>query len=95
MIYVKFTVDTDYCGTKNEIFATYEDNTPEGTIESDFLEHVRGNAESYEYLVTGWDDENFDDDDEREEALEWYYEGADSNSYWDYITEEEYREGTE
>ena len=95
MIYVKITLDTGYCGTENVIFSAYEDGTSEGSIECDFLELVRQNAESYEYLVTGWDDENFDDEEEREQALEWYYDDADSNSYWNYITEEEYREGTE
>ena len=95
MIYVKFIVSTEYCGTENIIFSAYEDDTPESTIENDFLEQVRVNAESYEYLCTGWDDEYFDDEEEREQALEWYYDDADSNSYWNYITEEEYREGTE
>ena len=97
MIYVKFIVSTEYCGTENEIFLAYEDGTPESSIEIDFLERVRENAESYEYLVTGWDDENYNEDEEEEkqEDLEWYYESADTCSNWEYITEEEYREGTE
>lgn len=95
MIYVKFTVGTGYAGTENEIFVAYEDGTSEDSIECEFLEQVRQNAESYEHLVTGWDDEFFDDEEEREQALEWYYEEADSYSNWEYVTEEEYREGTE
>ena len=63
MIYVKFIVSTEYCGTENEIFLAYEDGTPESSIEIDFLERVRESADSY--------------------------------SSWEYITEEEYKEGTE
>ena len=54
MKYIKFTVDTDICGTKEEIYEEFEDD-----VDQDFL-HQRGqelateNAESYEYLVLGW-----------------------------------------
>ena len=53
-------------------------------------EFAQLNAESYEYLVTGWDDDNFDDEDEEAEALENYY--ADCVGKWEEITEEEYNE---
>ena len=98
MIYVKFIVSTEYCGTENEIFLAYEDGTPESSIEIDFLERARENAENYEYLVTGWNDENYEEDEEeeRQEDLKQYYENAeDYYSNWEYITEEEYKEGTE
>lgn len=95
MKYVKFKVGTEYCGTENVIFLAYDDDTPEKLIEEEFSEQVRQNAENYEYLVTGWEDEYFDDEEEKEQALEWYYSEADSYSNWEYITEEEYKEGTE
>ena len=50
------------------------------------------NAESYEYLVTGWNDENIEDmsEDETTELLDDYY--ADCSCSYKQITEEEYNE---
>ena len=53
-------------------------------------ELCRNNAEGYEYLVSGWDDEFFDTEEERDEAIEEYY--ADCDWCVNEITEEEYLE---
>lgn len=98
MIYVKFTVSTPYVGTENEIVAAYYDETPEKSIDEEFYEEVRYNAEQYEYLVTGWNDEyleDSDDEDEREATFQNFYEEALECSHWEYITKEEYDDESE
>ena len=92
MLYVKFILDTAYCGTENIVKHKYENSYTDEDIEKEFLEEVRTNAESYEYLLTGWNNENFDDlsEEEVEDELENYYNSAEENSYWEYITKEEY-----
>ena len=51
------------------------------------------NAESFEYLVTGWSGENIEDlnEDEVQELLDNYY--ADCSYECEEITEEQYNEG--
>ena len=46
------------------------------------------NAESFEYLVTGWDGDNFEDADEEAEALDNYY--ADCTGTWEEIDQKEF-----
>ena len=92
MKYVKFTAEAVYCGTENEYYEEFEDNITESDIEEMAEDYRRENAESFEYLVTGWNDDNFEDPDEREEALENYR--ADCSCTWEYITKEEYEENT-
>jgi len=52
------------------------------------------NAESYEYLVSGWNDENFEDltEEERQEELDNYY--ADCNYVIEEVSKEEFEENT-
>ena len=97
MIYVHMHLDTPYCGTSEDTYIEYEDGTSEEFVEMEFLEAVRANAEGFEYLHTGWDDENIEDleEDEREEYVEGYYEDCNSYSNWEYITKEEYENGLE
>lgn len=92
MLYVKFVLGTAYCGTEEIIKHKYENNCTDRDIEEEFFEEVRNNAESYEYLLTGWNGENFEDlsEEEVEDELENYYNSAKENSYWEYITIEEY-----
>ena len=92
MFYYKFTAQAVYCGTKNEWYEEFDEKPSESDLEEMADEYCRENAESFEYLVTGWDDDNFDDPDEREEALESYRE--DCSCVWEEITEEEYHEAT-
>ena len=76
MAYFQIIVNTPYCGTEQEKYIECE------TIQEAELiaeELCRTNAESYEYLVSGWDDENFEDmtEEEQLEELEEYYASSD------------------
>lgn len=90
MKYIKFTVDTDICGTKEEIYEKFEDD-----VDQDFL-HQRGqelateNAESYEYLVLGWGTEP--ETEEEQEEIDDYY--ANVSYEFEEISREEYKENT-
>ena len=55
-------------------------------------ELTRENAESFEYLVTGWNGENIEDlnEDEVQELLDNYY--ADCSCEYEEISKEEYEE---
>ncbi len=86
-MYFKIVVDTPYCGTREEEYVECE--TMDYAI-SIAKELCQSNAEGYEYLVTGWDDDVFDTEEERDEAIDNYY--ADCDWYVDEITEEEYLE---
>lgn len=88
-MYYKIVVNTPYCGTEEEEYIECE------TLEEAeaFAEELcRNNAEDYEYLVSGWDDEYFEDltEEEQVEELENYY--ADCDWYVEEISEEEYFE---
>ena len=87
MAYFQIVVDTPYCGTRQEEYIECETMNEAVSIAKELCQN---NAESYEYLVTGWDDDYFDTEDERDEALEDYYENCD----WcvNEITAEEYFE---
>ena len=74
MAYFQIVVDTPYCGTRQEEYVECETMDEAIAIAKNSCEN---NAESYEYLVTGWDDDYFDTEDERDEALEDYYENCD------------------
>ena len=91
MFYFRFTADTPYCGTENTDLRKFEERPTDAELDEMAEEFAQLNAESYEYLVTGWDDDNFDDEDEKAETLENYY--ADCEGKWEEITEEEYNEG--
>lgn len=97
MKYVHFHLTTEYCGTESDEYAKYSDSVKEKEIDEDCYELARNNAESYEHLCTGWHGEDLEDytEEEREQELSWYYDEALSNSYWEFITKEEYEEGIE
>lgn len=97
MKYVRFYLATGYCGTESEEYAEYSDNVKETEINNDCYELARIHAEEYEYLCTGWNGENLSEytEEEKEQELNWYYDEALNNSYWDYITEEEYKLNTQ
>lgn len=90
MFYFKFTADTPLCGTENTHYRGFEERPTDAELDEMAEEFAQLNAESYEYLVTGWNDDNFEDEDEEAEALENYY--ADCTGKWEEITEEEFRE---
>lgn len=76
MAYFQIIVNTPYCGTEQE---EYIECKTIQEAESIAEELCRTNAESYEYLVSGWDDENFEDmtEEEQLEELEEYYTSCD------------------
>ncbi len=91
MAYFKITVNTPYCGTRQEEYIECETIAEAKLFAEDLCQN---NAESYEYLVSGWDGENFEDlsEEEQSEELENYYSGCDW--YVDEITEEEFLENS-
>ena len=92
MFYYKFTATTEYCGTECEEFHKFEVKPKLEELNELAEQIARENAESYEYLVTGWDNDNIEDmtEGEIEELLNNYY--ADAFCSYEEITEEEYNE---
>lgn len=91
MAHFRIVVETPYCGTRQEEYIECETMGEAKLFAADLCQ---SNAESYEYLVSGWDNENFEDlsEEEQNEALEEYYSGCDW--YVDEITEEEFLENS-
>lgn len=91
MAYFQIIVDTPYCGTRQEEYIECESMNEAVSIAEELC---RNNAEGYEYLVSGWDDENFEDmsEEDQNEELEEYY----SNCDWcvNEVTEEEFLENS-
>lgn len=85
MRYIKFEVNTPYVGTEDTIYEVFSDDTTDDFLENYLEELIHNNAESYEYLATGWD-EDFDDEEERND----YYTNCEG--YWEEITEKEFNE---
>ena len=98
--FVKFVVDTDFVGTKNEIYMETEMNDRE--LDETLSELAYENAEDYEYMVFGWgeDAESYAEDagislEEAEEMMEAYYAEAQANSHWEEVSEAEYIQAME
>lgn len=91
MAYFQIVVNTPYSGTRQEEYIECETMAEATLIAEDFC---RNNAEDYEYLISGWNDENFEDMSEEEqiEKLEEYYSNCDW--YVDEITAKEYFENS-
>ena len=90
MRYFEFIAETPYLGAKTTDYYAFEDNITTEELEQIAEELKVQNAESYEYMVTGWDDDEYEDEDERQEALDEYY--ADCCCTYEEITKEEYEE---
>ena len=94
MRYIKFKADTPYCGTDHEEYCAVPDDTDDVCLD-DMAEDIRwNNAEGYEYLVSGWNNENFEDltEEEQQELIDNYY--ADCYGGWEEISQKEYEENT-
>ena len=87
MEYVHFFGNNGYCGTDYDEYMAFEDDCSENEICEYSDELAYRNAESYEYMVTGWDSD-FKNEDDREA----YYDDAMTYCGWDYCSEEEYEE---
>jgi hypothetical protein len=88
MFYFRFTADTPYCGTENTDYRKFEERPTDAELDEMAEEFAQLNAESYEYLATGWSNGNCEDT----VALEMYY--ADCTGTWEEITEEEFEENS-
>ena len=91
MRYFKISCGTPYCGTDVEDYFKAETREE---AEDHAEELSRLNAEGYEYLVSGWDDENFEDltEEEQQNEIENYY--ADCYYIVEEVSYEEYCEET-
>lgn len=85
MKYVRFWGGNGYCGCDWEEYEEFDDDIAEEELDCRADELATDWAESYEYVVTGWDSDWEDEDDRND-----YFENLDYN--WEYITEEEYND---
>ena len=92
MYYYKITTSTIYCGTENEHYIASQEPMSEAELNDLAEELKQDNADSFEYLVRGWDDELVEDmsEDEIDELMTNYY--ADCSCEWEEISKEEYEE---
>ena len=90
MRYFEFKANTPYTGTESTDYYAFEDNVTTEELERLAGELNEQNASGFEYMVTGWDDDEYEDEDERQEALDYYY--ADCFCTYREITKEEYEE---
>ena len=100
MRYIKMVLNTEYAGTEDVIYLKTEATDTE--LYAMVAEEAYSNAEQYDYMVFGWgeDAESYAEEngisvEEAEEELNSYYGEAQAYSYWEEITEEEYKEATE
>lgn len=91
-MYIKFWCDTPYAGTDDKEYLEVADDTSTEELDEMTEDKTRWNAEGYEYLVTGWDNEMFDDEDKAAEAIEDYYNNCFDD--WEIISKEKYKENT-
>lgn len=91
MRYFKFTYDNGvHTGAEDE-YVEFDDNVTEQELDSYGQNGLNDYAESYSYLVLGWDNEYVDEEDE--DAESYYYENCDYS--FEEITKEEYMENCE
>lgn len=86
MKYVKFWGETMFCGTSYEDYMKFDDDVSEALINEQCEDLSHDNAESYSYLVNGWDEELSD------EELQDFIDDAAENAGWEYISKEEYKQ---
>lgn len=83
--YIHFYGDAGYCGTDYHEFQIFPDDATDAFLDGVSGDLAHSNAENYEHLATGWDD-----DFESEEERDCYY--ADAEGYWEELTQERYIE---
>ena len=92
MLYFRFTADPPYTGTELIDYQQFEERPTDAELNEIAEDMAQSNAESFEYLVTGWDGDNYEDKDEEATALEFYYE--DCTGTWEEISAEEFEENS-
>jgi hypothetical protein len=94
MKYYKFTADTPFSGTENTFYQCEENPLSEQELESLCADYSRDNAESFDYLVFGWNYDPVEEgemtEEEYEQEMENYY--CDCSCSWEEISEEEFNE---
>ena len=90
MFYYKITADTPFCGTNCEDYIASKEELTPAELDEMAEEFSRNNAEGYEYLVSGWDDEMLEgmSEEEQTEMIEEYYASCDGS--WERVSREEY-----
>jgi hypothetical protein len=84
--------DTAYCGTEHIEYMAFKERPSEDELDDIAQDIANNNAESFEYLVTGWNDDEFDSDEDRAAALEDYYN--DVSGCWIEISKKEFEENS-
>lgn len=82
MRYIRFRGSTPYCGTAYDEVEEFDDSVTDEELDEISEDKRLQNAESYEYLATGWGD-----DFETEEEREQYYEDCEGS--WEIAEEGE------
>ena len=92
MRYYRFISDTPYCGTESYDYFSFENDPTNAELDELAQDLCHANANSYEYLVHGWNADPVGDgemtEEEYEESIEQYYE--DCSCTWEEITKEEF-----
>jgi hypothetical protein len=90
MRYFKFSYDNGvHTGAEDE-YVEFDDNVTEEALNDYGVEALSAYAESYEYLASGWNEE---DEEEYGYNEDDYYENCDFN--YEEVTKEEYMENCE
>ena len=65
MFYFGFTAETLYCGTEATDYRIFKERPTDAELDEMAADFGQNNAESYEYLVTGWleDEDEFEPED--------------------------------
>ena len=84
-MFIKVVYSNGYAGCDEESYAEVKD-ADEARV------YFEENAELYSFFEP---DERFVDMDDDDEVYDFYQQGIWENSYWEEISEEEYRENTE
>lgn len=85
MRFIHFTGGNGFCGCDIDDYEKFPDDTTDEELDQIAEEKAAENAETLEYVATGWDG-----DFESEEERDAYYENA--NCSWTEITQEEYED---
>lgn len=89
--FIHIHLDTDYCGTGEDIFDYVPETMTDEVIEADFRGMVYEHYWTYAYII---DDDEYESIEEKEEAEQQFEEGCFENSYWEYISLKEYLKNT-
>lgn len=87
MKYVRFYGGNGYCGCDYEYYEEFPDDIPESELNIISQDYAYENAESFEYVVTGWG-ESWESPEDRDD----YYDSIFDYCGWDYCSQEEFEE---